>query len=179
MRKAIVAVLILLVVGLSACSKEPNVNSGDESINSSNNNSIESIPPAPSFPDVPKKELEEAAEEFRRNISSFSTQQVKEVRIQYNPPLKKTYQSSDPEVIRSWIELLNRMDLEAIRYDLLGGTGFSLYLETEEEHWIGGFMASYIYTSSQRTLIHLKNYAELESDFQAILIKMGVDPLYV
>ena len=178
MKRVFIAIFILLAVGLSACSKEPNVNSGDENMNSSSRPSTESIPPAPSDPDVPKKELEEATEEFINHISLFSEQNVKKVTVELPLPAK-IYQSSDPEVIEAWMQLLHKMEFEAVSYKRITGMGIRLLFETDKQTSVGSFMQPYIYTKSQRTLIHIKNYTELASDFQAILIKTGVDPSYV
>ena len=192
MKKTCIHLLLLCAVLLSACTKGPDINnsnSGGENMSTSSNpsaissqsgNSVPSVTP-PSRPienpDLPKEELEAAKQEFANNLASFTMNNVKEIRIELSPPASQEYQSANQKIIQTWIDLLNKMEIEAVPRRTIYGRGYDVYT-VKDVRRICGFSQSYIHTASQRTMIHITNYAKLTDEFKDLLIQMGADPSY-
>ena len=187
MRNVFICLLILVLALLSACSVMPSSNpssSGSESMSSSSHPSSvssgsSSTPPSiPEHnPDIPAEELEIAGKEFANRLVSFDIQNIRTVYIGLSPLIGGELKSDDKELVQEWMDLLGKMETEAVPYQLLGGMSFSLYFETDKgKERIGSFMSPHIYTASERTLIHIKNYAALENEFTQLKLKMGYDP---
>lgn len=131
-----------------------------------------------SSPPVTAKELVNENRRFYEMIDSIdmdSVTKVELVEVNVGTGQAVVHTSEDAEVIRTWVKLLKRMKVAPAEFDPALGAGYVLTIyQGEEAVTIGGFLLPYIYNQTDRTMVIVTNFAELEPEFakaRALLTK--------
>lgn len=99
------------------------------------------------------------------DIDSVTKVEIVEINVRTGQPV--THIGEDTELLRTWVKLLKRMKVAPAEFDSSAlGAGYVLTIyQGDEALTIGGFLLPYIYNQTDRTMVIVTNFSELEPEF--------------